>query len=457
MSEIQRAEEWVLASDGKWYPPECRPHLLDKGHVPDAAPTVGALVSEPIPPSPPPPPPPPPPVATFAPTLEPAYGDAPAYAALIAPVSPPPPSTPLAATAALQRRLDSRAQTEPHRKRESARAPDPEYAPAHAASHRKRESAWAPDPYAPTHAAPRRKGESAWAPDPYAPAHAAPRSTPMAPALVLDPYAAAHAGALTIPMAPALAPELEYLPAPATPQPVSTTAPTTQDPPAAAPPRLPAPNSAPTPAHASKSTRSRYMWGFIVPALLAVGAVAWVAVKPGSTGRSPGVTTAPATIGGKTTIGDGTWRVGTKAKMVAPGNYETTGGVGCYWERDQNLTGTESAILASDDLSGPGVVTILPTDKEFKTENCGTWSPLPVTGTQSTSFGDGAYAVGIAIAAGTYTTSGGAECYWEQDKDYTGDKSSIISNRNTSGPLTLTIPAFTKEFKTQGCGTWHIS
>jgi hypothetical protein len=199
------------------------------------------------------------------------------------------------------------------------------------------------------------------------------------------------------------------------------------------------------------------VWGFVIPAVLVAAAVVWVVTKPDSKGKPPGVRTAPATIGGKTTIGDGTWRVGVKKGMVAPGDYQTAGGVGCYWERDQNFTGTESAILASDDLSGPGVVTILPTDAGFKTENCGTWTPLRATGPQSTSFGDGAYAVGITIAAGTYTTTGGPQCYWEQDQDYTGNKSSIISNRNTSGPVTLTIPASTKEFKTQGCGTWHIS
>jgi hypothetical protein len=143
--------------------------------------------------------------------------------------------------------------------------------------------------------------------------------------------------------------------------------------------------------------------------------------------------------------------------MAAPGNYQTIGGVGCYWERDQNFSSTENGILASADLSGPGVVTILPTDAGFKTENCGTWTPLPATGPQATMFGDGAYAVGLSIAPGTYTTSGGPACYLEQDADFLGARTSIISSRNISGPLTLTIPASTKEFKTQGCGTWHSS
>jgi hypothetical protein len=102
------------------------------------------------------------------------------------------------------------------------------------------------------------------------------------------------------------------------------------------------------------------------------------------------------------------------------------------------------------------VVTILATDAAFKTENCGTWSPLPATGPQARSFGDGDYAVGIAIAPGKYTTTGSSECYWEQDRNYTGDETSIISNDNATGSVTVTIPASTKEFRTQGCGTWHV-
>ena len=203
------------------------------------------------------------------------------------------------------------------------------------------------------------------------------------------------------------------------------------------------------------------MWAFLIPAVIVAGVVAFVAMKSATKGKTPAIKTTAtvrtAATGPKTTFGDGTWRIGTKSDMVAPGNYQTAGGLGCYWERDKNFTGTESAILASDALSGPGVVTILPTDAGFKTENCGTWSPLPATGPQATTFGDGAYAVGLAIAPGTYTSTGSSACYWEQDADYTGDQSAILSNDNTAGPVTLTIPASTKEFKTQGCGTWHPS
>jgi len=305
----------------------------------------------------------------------------------------------------------------------------------------------------------------------YVPAHAAPLTTSMAPALAPElEYVPAHAAPLSTSMAPALAPELEYAPAHAAPLSVPHSTPTSRVPPASAPlpplpplppspPLPPARKPSPAPAHASKSTRRRrrYIWGFIIRAVLVAGAIGWVAMKLDSQGNTPKVRTASATIGGTTTIGNGTWRVGIKKGMIAPGNYQTAGGLDCYWERDRNLTGTENAILASDDLIGPGVVTILPTDAGFKTENCGTWSPLPATGPQSKSFGDGAYAVGITIAAGTYVTAGGSHCYWEQDQDYTGDKSSIISNHNTFGPVTLAIPASTREFKTQGCGTWHIS
>lgn len=175
-------------------------------------------------------------------------------------------------------------------------------------------------------------------------------------------------------------------------------------------------------------------------------------LKPRSSSTVP-ATTAPT--GPMTTFGDGTWAVGTVPGKVAPGTYYTTGTGVCYWERDSDLTGSPNSTLANANIAGPAIVTILPTDAGFKSQSCGTWSPLPPTGSQATSFGDGVYAVGITIAPGTYSAPGGGSCYWEQDSDFTFGGNATLSNDNPSGPVTLTIAAPTEAFKTQGCGTWH--
>lgn len=76
-----------------------------------------------------------------------------------------------------------------------------------------------------------------------------------------------------------------------------------------------------------------------------------------------------------------------------------------------------------------------------------------------TSFGDGTYAVGTDILAGTYHTTGQNNtnpmgCYWERDTDTSGNTSSIIANNIGKGPATVTISASDGAFKTAGCNTW---
>lgn len=191
---------------------------------------------------------------------------------------------------------------------------------------------------------------------------------------------------------------------------------------------------------------------------------------PNATSKSSGATTAssspsqPASTlgvasptpkatpsGPLTTFGDGTWAVGVQ---IAAGTYQTAGGSSCYWERDSDLTGSASSILANGNTIGHVVVTILSTDKGFQTQGCGTWAPLPAAGAHATTFGDGIWAVGINIAPGSYSAPGGSSCYWETDSDLTGNASSIVANGNPRGPVTLTIPGTDKGFQTQGCGTW---
>ena len=191
------------------------------------------------------------------------------------------------------------------------------------------------------------------------------------------------------------------------------------------------------------------------------------ATSPGSgsdstttTGASDSTTTGPpgssgaSGSGSMTTFGDGTWRVGTD---IAPGTYTTSGASGCYWERESSLSGGSDSILANDNTVGQVTVTIPSTDAGFKTQGCGTWSALPTSGQPSTSFGDGIWAVGTQVAPGTYTTAGGASCYWERESDLTGGSSSLIANDSPAGQVSVTIAPTDKGFKTQDCGTWTKS
>ena len=60
--------------------------------------------------------------------------------------------------------------------------------------------------------------------------------------------------------------------------------------------------------------------------------------------------------------------------------------------------------IADEFMDGPlTVVQIAPTDAGFSAnEGCGTWSLVPLTGPQATSFGPGTWVVGVDIAPGRY-------------------------------------------------------
>ena len=167
-----------------------------------------------------------------------------------------------------------------------------------------------------------------------------------------------------------------------------------------------------------------------------------------------GLAAAVVLLSGCTVFGDGTFAVGTGNTQASPGTYQSTGGSECYWQRTTDLSGSEGSIIANSFLNGPDVVTILPSDGGFQSQGCGLWTLLPSSGPEATSFGDGGYAIGIAIAPGTYSAPGGANCYWEQDSDFLDAGSSIISNDLPSGPVTVTLAPNAARFYVQGCGTW---
>jgi hypothetical protein len=85
----------------------------------------------------------------------------------------------------------------------------------------------------------------------------------------------------------------------------------------------------------------------------------------------------PAPVGPRTRFADGIWTVG---KDLKAGRYKTTVPTdvfSCHWERMRNAGGTTQSTI-EEGLNRPGTtvtVTILPGDKLFKSELCGTWSP----------------------------------------------------------------------------------
>lgn len=153
------------------------------------------------------------------------------------------------------------------------------------------------------------------------------------------------------------------------------------------------------------------------------------------------------------TFSDGTYQVGTD---IQPGTYRTqTGSPGCYYARLKGFGGTNDDILANNLTDYPAIVTILPSDKGFESQNCGTWTKdLSQITTSKTTFGDGMYIVGTDIQPGTYRNTTSSGCYYARLSGFSNTDSDIIANNLTDASAIVTISASDKGFESTRCGTW---
>jgi hypothetical protein len=151
---------------------------------------------------------------------------------------------------------------------------------------------------------------------------------------------------------------------------------------------------------------------------------------------------------------DGTYRVN---EQVAPGTYRSTGkGKSCYWERSGEV---ENTLDNHFGLAG-GVVTIQPTDFQFRSRGCGPWvaldpnnRPAQPIEKQTAPKKDGLYVVGVDIAPGLWWSQGkGSKCYWAR-QTVTQD---LIDNDLGFPGGAVTIRPDDFEFYISGCGTWTM-
>jgi hypothetical protein len=154
------------------------------------------------------------------------------------------------------------------------------------------------------------------------------------------------------------------------------------------------------------------------------------------------------------TFGSGTFEVGSQIEAAT---YRAAGGTDCYWARLSGLGGNGTDIIASDDTMGPAIVTIEPSDAAFESDGCGTWSPAPTSGPEASSMGDGTWAVGIDIVAGTYQATSTGYCYWARLSAFGGTGGAIIADGYAApGSFTVTIGGTDVGFVSSGCGEWTL-
>ncbi len=148
--------------------------------------------------------------------------------------------------------------------------------------------------------------------------------------------------------------------------------------------------------------------------------------------------------------GDGVYDVG---RDIKPGLYRSKGSG--TWERLKDTSGDLESVVASGTAGGVEYVQVAKSDGYFSTRGMGDWVLVDpkAPGPQATTFsGDGTYMVGVDIAPGTYTSSGGG--LWKRLKSASGEYGDIIANDSATGRTTVRIQKTDRFFATQGMGTW---
>jgi hypothetical protein len=143
--------------------------------------------------------------------------------------------------------------------------------------------------------------------------------------------------------------------------------------------------------------------------------------------------------------------------QIVAGTYRAAGGTNCSWTRLSSLSGAADDDIADGGVVGPAIVTISPSDAGFESAGCGIWSPAPTSGSEATTMGDGTWAVGIDIVAGTYHATSAGSCYWARLNSFSGESEAIITDGDAApGPFTVTISPTDVGFVSSGCGEWTL-
>lgn len=187
-----------------------------------------------------------------------------------------------------------------------------------------------------------------------------------------------------------------------------------------------------------------------------VGATVTVKV----TGSKSGHTSRSVTSAATSTIGYGAGLYAVNAG-IEPGTYQASGGAKCYWERRTDATTSLDGIIANAyGITSRVIVTVGASDADFRSQDCGTWMPLPTSGSPASSFGEGQSAVGIQVKAGTYRTESltTSPCRVRITSGFGGTVAQILyRNVIKTTPFEITVPASAAGVTSLGCGTWTLA
>ncbi len=116
--------------------------------------------------------------------------------------------------------------------------------------------------------------------------------------------------------------------------------------------------------------------------------------------------------------------------------------------------GAIGTLTAAAIVSAPAVVPVpQAVAREIPEPRVAFAGTVSVPGRELTSFGDGTWQVGIDVAPGTYTTTGGPDCRYALRPAATG--ADIVGNTVSPNPSTVVLSNDSGYFATSGCTTWR--
>ena len=187
---------------------------------------------------------------------------------------------------------------------------------------------------------------------------------------------------------------------------------------------------------------------------LAVGVAIAAATVSSAQAVAFGSAPSPRASLARPAFGDGIYRVG---KEIQPGTYRARAAPRpCSWRRLSSIAFPNSRWVGLYDGTTPAIVTILRSDRGFRTRGCGNWTRnLSRISTDKRRFGQGAFIVGTDIAPGRYRNSRVDQaCRWARLGNFTfGDHAFIMSGRY--GRTVVRISRGDRGFYSFGCGTWR--
>ena len=190
-------------------------------------------------------------------------------------------------------------------------------------------------------------------------------------------------------------------------------------------------------------------WKRIMPIDQARGLIAAFAAQQAAAATPP-PPPPPAPAPPLSSFGAGAFAVGPGSNQLPVGRYMTTANSGRCAISVRDAGNVELGFQRS--FAGLMFVDIESSARRVETAGPCVWSPAS-SAAQPYAF-TGMARVGLDVATGWYTASGGPQCYWEISEDADGSYGGVLDAHYGAGRVAISLTPTSGVLLTEDCGTW---